>query len=596
MKINDLFNSGNSIYRVLAVEDSRVQVIDCLKRNMPHWVNVNFLSDIEQISEEKLRARACVNIVSYDSLSPQQKCIVHNKYGSISFIVPFVGNEYDRNSAITLCSEKFHLSKNTIKSRLCDYLAFQDLCIFLPNSKGKEKPLSADERNFRWALNRYYYNALKMPLIECYRRMIKDKYCDEQGGFLLKIPSFRQFNYYFHKTVKQENLIIAREGKGAFLRNHRVMLGNVRDFCPSIGIGLLDSTVCDIFLVNDKGELLGRPTLTACVDGYTSLCMGYSLGFDKGINSLKALIENIVADKQEHCRKFGIEIESNTWNCSSLPHKFVTDKGREYTSETFSQLAELGIEIINLPPYRPDQKGVVEKFFDLIQSSYRTELASKGVIFADYQERGGIDYRKKAMLTLKEFEKIVLLCIIRYNSKRIINLPFDTVGKVQPFASELWNYCIAASKNNLITVDAELLRLTLLPRGTGLFKRDGLHVNRLRYMNYDFTERYLKGGDCVVAYNPDNASKVWLYENGDYIPFEIVENYFIDMDIEEIKAIKERKKQAERAVEDIALQGSIDLSRDIERIASTILAPRVDVKNVRRHRKSEIIKGGDNNG
>ena len=213
-----------------------------------------------------------------------------------------------------------------------------------------------------------------------------------------------------------------------------------------------------------------------------------------------------------------------------------------------------------------------------------------------FRERGGIDYRKKAMLTLKEFEKIVLLCIIRYNSKRIINLPFDTVGKVQPFASELWNYCIAASKNNLITVDDELLRLTLLPRGAGSFKRDGLHVNGLRYMNYDFTERYLKGGDCVVAYDLDNASKVWLYENGEYIPFEIVENYFTDMDIEEIKAIKAQKKQAERAVADIALQGSIDLSRDIERIASTILAPRVDIKNVRRHRKAEINKGGDNNG
>ena len=241
--------------------------------------------------------------------------------------------------------------------------------------------------------------------------MLKDKYCDEQGKLFPQIPSFRQFNYFYHKTAKRENLIISREGKGEFLRNHRVMLGDVRDFCPTIGYGMFDSTVCDIFLVNEKGELLGRPTLTACIDGYSSLCMGYSLGFDKGINSLKALIENIVADKQKHCKKFGIEIDSHVWNCSSLPHKFVTDKGKEYTSETFSQLAELGVEIINLPPYRPDKKSLVERFFGIIQASYKTELASKGVIFEDYQERGGIDYRKKATLTLKEFEKIVLLCM-----------------------------------------------------------------------------------------------------------------------------------------------------------------------------------------
>lgn len=595
MKINDLFGIGNSIYRVLAVEENRIQVIDCIKRNMPHWVDIDFICNADDITEEELRARIHVNLVSYDCLSQQQKQIIHSKYGSISFIVPLVGNDYERSQAITLCSERFHLSKNTIKSRLCDYLAFQDICILLPYSKEKEKPLTLDEKNFRWALNRYYYNALKMPLIECYRRMIKDKYCDAQGRLLPKIPSFRQFNYYFHKTVKQENLIISREGKGAFLRNHRVMLGNARDYCSSIGIGLFDSTVCDIFLVNDKGALLGRPTLTACVDGYTSLCMGYSLGFDKGINSLKALLENIIADKQVYCKKFGIEIDSDTWNCSSLPHKFVTDKGREYTSETFSQLADLGVEIINLPPYRPDQKGVVEKFFDLIQSSYKTELASKGVIFDDFQERGGIDYRKKATLTLKEFEKIVLLCIIRYNSKRIINLPFEMVGKIQPFASELWNYCLATSTNNLIKVDGELLRFTLLPRTIGSFKRDGLHVNRLRYRNYNFTERYLKGDDCVVAYNPTNVSKVWLYENGKYIPFEIIETYFTDMDMERINVIIEQKRQAEQAVEGIALQGSIDLSREIELIANTIV-PKVDVTNVRRHRKIGLGKGGDING
>lgn len=595
MQTNDLFSRDGSIYRVLSIIDNNIQIIDCIKRNMPYWVSLDFLSNAEQISEEVLKERAFVKSVCYDSLSQQQKKIVHRKYGSISFIVPFVGNAYERNGAIALCAEKFHLSKNTIKSRLCDYLAFQDICIFLPNIKGKAKPLSVDEKNFRWALNKYYYNALKIPLRECYRRLLKDKYCDEHGNLLSKVPTFRQFNYYFQKTVKQENLIISREGKGEFLRNHRVMLGNgIRDFCPSIGYGNFDSTVCDIFLVNDKGELLGRPTLTACVDGYSSLCMGYSLGFNKGIQSLNELVENIVSDKKAHCKKFGIDIDSDTWKCSILPHKFITDKGREYTSETFAQLAELGVEIINLPPYRPDLKSVVEKFFDIIQNSYKTELANKGVIFEDYQERGGVDYRKKATLTLKEFEKIVLICIIKYNSKRIINLPFDMVGNVQPFANALWNHCLQTSKNNLINVDKELLRLTLLPRGTGSFKRDGLHVNKLKYKNYNYTERYLKGGECVVAYNPDNVSKVWLYENGAYTPFEIIETYFTDMDIEEVQSLQEKKKQVERDAEVIALQGSIDLSRDIELIASTIFSTKVDVKNVRRHRKTELNKGDSN--
>lgn len=596
MKTNDLLSKDGCIYRILTIRCDNIQIINCIKRTMPHWVSVNYLSNAELISEEKLLEKAFVNPLSYDSLSQEQKQLVHSKYASISFIVPFVGNDHERNRAIDLCSKQFHLSKNTIKFRLCNYLAFQDICIFL-HSKRKEKPISADEKNFRWSLHKYYYNALKMPLIECYRRMLKDKYCDEYGKLQAKFPSFRQFSYYFHKSVKQENLIISREGKGEFLRNHRIMLGGgIRDFCPTIGYGMFDSTVCDIFIINDKGELLGRPTLTACVDGYSSLCMGYSLGFNKGIQSIRELIENMLTDKQKHCKKFGINIDSDTWNCQHLPHKFITDKGREYTSETFSQLTELGVEIINLPPYRPDLKGAVEKFFDVIQNSYKTELSSKGVIFEDYKERGGVDYRKKATLTLKEFEKIVLLCILKYNSKRVINLPFDMIDSVKPFANTLWNHCLVANKNNLIQVDDELLWLTFLPRCTGYFKRNGLNVNKLRYRHYGYTERYLKGGECIVAFNPNNVSKVWLYENGTYTPFEIIETYFTDMELEEVKVLNEKKKLVEKSSEEFVLQGSIDLSREIELIANSIFTPKVDVKDVRKHRKLEIKEGVDSNG
>ena len=143
------------------------------------------------------------------------------------------------------------------------------------------------------------------------------------------VPSFRRFSYFYHKTNTKEKQIITRDGKGSFLRNDRVMLGNgIRDFCPTIGYGMFDSTICDIFIVNDKGDLLGRPILTACVDGYSSMCLGYYLGFVGGVHSLDQLLQNMIADKKEHCNKFGICIEKEDWNCSMLPHKFITDKGK----------------------------------------------------------------------------------------------------------------------------------------------------------------------------------------------------------------------------------------------------------------------------
>ena len=590
MKDHELLLKNGKIFRVLASSGTKALVISCLEKKMPYWENMESPDSFETITLDRLLEATNVSFPDYDSIPPDKLKSIHEKYGTISLIIPYIKSEAERNSAIEICSQRFKVSKATIRTRLCNYLIFQDIRIFLHINKSNEKELSDDEKNFRWALNKYYYTAIKIPLKEAYRRMLKERYCDVQGKLLPRTPSFRQFSYFYQKTNTQETEIITREGKGAFLRNHRVMLGNgIRDFCPTIGYGMFDSTICDIFLVNDKAELLGRPILTACVDGYSSMCLGYYLGFSGGIHSLNRLLQNICADKQKHCEKFGIHIEKEEWNCDQLPHKFITDKGKEYVSKCFSQITDLGVEIINLPPYRPDLKSAVEKFFDIVQGYYKKELASRGVIFEDYQERGGKDYRKNATFTLKEFEKILLLCIIKYNTKRIIELPYEYLESIKPFSCELWNHCLPYQRNNLITVSCKLLELTTLPRTEGLFKRNGLKVNGLRYKNLTCTEKYLKGDKAIVAYNPNNVSKVWVLENNIFTEFELIETFFIDMDLESANDIKKRKNSSKRMAEDIALQGSIDLTRKLEEIVHSKPTTIPTIENAKTNRRVEML-------
>ena len=40
---------------------------------------------------------------------------------------------------------------------------------------------------------------------------------------------------------------------------------------------MLDATVCDIYLVNESGTIVGRPILTLCVDAYSGVICGYLL-------------------------------------------------------------------------------------------------------------------------------------------------------------------------------------------------------------------------------------------------------------------------------------------------------------------------------
>ena len=108
-----------------------------------------------------------------------------------------------------------------------------------------------------------------------------------------------------------------------------------------------------------------------------------------------------------------------------LPGTMITDMGTEYTSGNFEQITELGVTVQNLPAYRPELKGPVEKFFDLIQTEFKKYLKGKGVIEPDYRERGAHDYRKDACLTIQDFEMVILRCILYYNSQRVLgNFPY----------------------------------------------------------------------------------------------------------------------------------------------------------------------------
>lgn len=105
--------------------------------------------------------------------------------------------------------------------------------------------------------------------------MIQRKYCDAEGKLLSEYPSYDQFYYFYRKTRKMQNYLISRNGLGDYQRNDRPLLGDgVQEYCPNLGIGMLDGTVCDIYLVDDAGNVVGRPVLTTCMDGNTSICMG----------------------------------------------------------------------------------------------------------------------------------------------------------------------------------------------------------------------------------------------------------------------------------------------------------------------------------
>lgn len=593
---NKLLRKDDKIIRILDTKDNVVLIVDCIKRSVPHWTHITTLTKYVECDLQDLLESTSVNLTSIDKLDSESRRIAYERFTIISGVLPFIANDKDRCNAINNMAEYFNISKQTIKNNLWLYLVYQNISILAPKKCNYEKPLTIDEKNMRWALNKYFYNRNKNSLQTAYTLMLKEKYLDDKGKLFEEYPTIHQFRYFYRKHKKMQNYYISRNGLTNYQRNNRPLTGDgVQSFAPAIGIGMLDSTVCDIYLINESGNIIGRPILTACIDAYSGLCCGYSLSWEGGVYSLRNLMINVVSDKVKYCKQFGIDIKKDVWDCSGIiPGVIVTDMGSEYKSANFEQIAELGVTLINLPPYRPELKGVVEKFFDLLQNLYKPHLKGKGVIEPDFQERGVHDYRKDACLTMAEFEKIVLHCIIYYNSQRIIeNFPYTEdmlKNKVKPYASHIWDWSRKQSTANLIKIDEKQLALTLLPRTRATFSRYGLNANKMRYHSDGFTEKYLKGDSAIVAYNPDDVSMIWLLDNGVYTEFNLIESRFSGMSLENVQQMQSDKKQVVQSVNGDNLQARIDLAEHIKIISSNTTTGNGDIKSIRKARWREINK------
>lgn len=397
---NQLLEHDGHFVRILETHLSKVFLIDCLKRNMPEWRERDELQ--QYVSCPEIYLQEVSHIFLSDISDAKSKKIMYERFTMISPVLPFITDTQKRKEIIHSVSVAKGISKQTIRHYLCLYLAYQDISVLAPKENRKNVCLSQDEKNMRWALNKFFYTKHKNSLNTAYLFLLKEKYCDAMGNLLPEYPSFYQFRYFYRKTKKMQTYYISRNGLKDYQKNNRPLLGDgIQEYASSVGMGMLDATVCDIYLVNDAGKLAGRPILTVCIDAYSSLCCGYLLSWEGGVYSLRGLMLNIIQDKQKWCKKHGIFIEKYQWDSNQLPALLVTDMGMEYQSENFEQITELGATVINLPAYRPELKGAVEKFFDLIQNTYKPHLKGKGVIEADYQERGAHDYRKDAVLLWK---------------------------------------------------------------------------------------------------------------------------------------------------------------------------------------------------
>lgn len=123
-----------------------------------------------------------------------------------------------------------------------------------------------------------------------------------------------------------------------------------------------------------------------------------------------------------------------------------------------------------------------------------------------------------------------------------------------------------------IIIDKEDADHTLLPRVEGKITQRGLEIFGLRFSNCTFKKRFVAAGlggreTVQVAYAPECMDTVWLYENGTYSAFDLVQKAYLSKSLAEIADAQQQEKVERTDWKKQELQAQLDLMSDIQAIA-----------------------------
>lgn len=472
------------------------------------------------------------------------------------------------------------------------------------------------KQHFQISINKYYRNNNKISLKEAYTLMLRDFYSDiykEDNNIKhrvwdeSRIPTYGQFYYWFKKSEDVKKDIVLRESDKSFNLNNRPLLSNSAFETDGPGTRFqVDATIADVYLVSslNRNRVIGRPIVYAIIDVFSRLVTGIYVGLEgpSWIGAMMAL-DNMVANKVEFCSVYGIDITEEQWPCKHIPEIIIADRGEFEGYSVENLINNLNLKIENTSPYRGDLKGIVERNFRTLNEKIKHK--TPGSIQKEFRKRGDRDYRLDATLTLEEFTRIYINIVLHHNSKVIdrYNMEKEMIeDEIIPTPIKLWNWGIENKKGRLKTVDRDILRLNILPRGKASISRAGIRLNGLYYSSDKaikeqwFINPKLKSVE--VVYDPRNVKKIYIpYNNG----LDYDECYLIDASIQYKDCILEEILFNQELLNELKVnnmreqnQNNIDLEKEIENIVKE--AKKEKKKDVDYNRSSnQKLKGIRNN-
>lgn len=333
--------------------------------------------------------------------------------------------------------------------------------------------------------------------------------------------SERQFRYHLSQIVGELKLLQTEAGERRINLSHRPALGSARDRIPYPGhTYIVDATVADVYLISafDRRRLIGRPVIYLVVDAFSSLIVGVHVALEgPNLDQARIAMCRALSDKGRWLSWLGVSELAHLLPQGCVPTFWLADRGELHSKGSRGIQLELRTNLSIAGSYRADWKALVERTFGVLNTEFIHWIP--GAVTERIRERGTRDTRLDAVLTIKEFTRLLVRRIAILNLTKDMSSHLSSAfitRAVVPNPLGFWSDGITNKHGSAVFLDHETaLRKTLTHKETKL-TRTGIMDDKWEYaapwMNDHPLVKLAGFGDqssVKLITSPDDPSAAW---------------------------------------------------------------------------------------
>lgn len=249
----------------------------------------------------------------------------------------------------------------------------------------------------------------------------------------------------------------------------------------------LDATQHDLNLVSPLCEWralrIGRITAYKVIDCFSGMGVGLHLSLaPPSWAQARLAIFNACRDKVEYCQELGIKITPEEWPVKGVPQIICVDNAELQNEISTPGIKDLGYAVRFARALRGDDKGLVEKAIDLMN----TEAESvPGFVRNKTRRRRQRDPLLDAVLTPRDLYRLLIMATLHRNNEAgiaedYLNTAMAEDG-VQAIPREIWRWGEKYRPGMRKKLRDETIYLKLLEKGTASVRREGVYFKKRWY-------------------------------------------------------------------------------------------------------------------